>query len=391
MTRRLYYEDSFIRDFTATVLECRPAEDGRYLAVLDSTAFFPEGGGQYADTGLIGGGRVLDVQETDGAILHTVDAPLKEGETYRCSIDWDQRFRRMQCHTGEHIVSGIGHRLYGYDNVGFHLGADYVTLDFDGPLTREQLDRVEDLAAEAVFARLPVETSFPAPEELPSMEYRSKLDLTENVRIVTIPGVDACACCAPHVRNTGEIGLIKILDFAKHKQGVRLFMTAGFRALEDYRARYTQAAEISSLLATPQAEIAEGVKRLQEENSQLRYDLNGERTRSALVRFEASGAEKYPSGNAVFFTEGLDYPALIAIADKGKNGCEGMLGIFSANEDGGYKYVIISNNINLSQRAKAINQAISGRGGGRPNMIQGMCSAPEAEIKAFFAQDSFTL
>ncbi len=386
MTQRLYYEDSFTREFTATVLGCTPAEDGAYLVELDRTAFFPEGGGQYADTGFIGEARVSNVQEQEGQILHRADEALEVGSSVKCAIDWDARFRKMQCHTGEHIISGLVHAKYGYDNVGFHLGDDYVTLDFNGELTRAELNEIEDRAAAVVAADLPVETSFPSPEELPDLEYRSKLDLTENVRIVTIPGVDACACCAPHVRTTGQVGTIKILDFAKHKKGVRLFLTAGIRGLEDYRARYDHTAEISGMLAVPQSDIVAGVRRLMEDNAALRRQLNEERTKAALRQLESADITPGPSGNAVFFTEGLDYPAMITIADAGKSRVPGAFAVFSLGADGKYKYVISSDRINLPPLARQINAAINGRGGGKPQMIQGMASGTQQEIEEYFGQ-----
>ena len=235
MTTRLFDADSHLRSFTACVLACTE-NDGKYEVELDATAFFPEGGGQCGDRGTLGGVNVLDTVERGGTILHICAGPLPAGSEVRGEVDAELRFSNMQTHSGEHIVSGIVHRLFGYDNVGFHLDGA-ATLDFSGELTAEDIARVELLANEAVWKNLPVTARYPSPDELAGLEYRSKLDLTENVRIVTIEGVDVCACCAPHVSRTGEIGLIKITDFMRHRGGVRLTMLAGRRAFLDYRAK----------------------------------------------------------------------------------------------------------------------------------------------------------
>ena len=222
-TRKLYYESAYTRQFAARVLSCEKA-DGGWAVSLDATAFFPEEGGQSADTGTLGGTMVLDVRERDGVVTHLTDAPLPVGETVEGELDWAARFRKMQDHSGEHIVSGLVHARFGYDNVGFHLGTDGMTVDFSGELTRLQLDEIEDAANAVVWADKPVAACFPSAEELKTLDYRSKLDLTENVRLVTIPGVDVCACCAPHVSSTGQIGVIKLLDFMRHRGGTRIWI-----------------------------------------------------------------------------------------------------------------------------------------------------------------------
>ncbi len=380
MSEKLYYKDSYIYTFTATVLNCVERESGGWLVELDRTAFFPEGGGQYADTGHIGDVAVTDVQEEDGVIWHRTTEPLEIGAIVDCTIDWNARFEKMQCHTGEHIISGIVHALYGYDNVGFHLGDDYVTLDFNGMLSRSQLDEIEDIAAAVIVSNVPVETSFPEPEELANMEYRSKLELTENVRIVTIPGVDVCACCAPHVHCTGEVGMVKILDAVKHKNGVRLNMTAGMRLLRDYRSRYEQTAAVSGMLAVPQDSISQGVQRLKEECSSLQYRLKGARTALALTELD-----KLPQGstNIALFVADWEYDVMIAVADRGKSLCPGLFGIFSG-EQGQFKYVISSQSQDLRARLREINGAIGGKGGGSTDLIQGRATADRETIQQWF-------
>ncbi|MBR5137743.1 MAG: hypothetical protein IKV30_06975 [Clostridia bacterium] len=380
MSEKLYYRDSHIKDFSATVLDCVEAE-GAWLVELDRTAFFPEGGGQYSDTGVIDGVSVSDVQEEGDTIWHKVAEPIEVGTIVECSINWPERFEKMQCHTGEHIISGIVHALYGYDNVGFHLGEDYVTLDFDGPLTREQLDKVEDIACAVIASNVPVETSFPEPAELAMMEYRSKLDLTENVRIVSIPGVDVCACCAPHVAYTGEVGMLKLLDCVKHKKGVRIFMTAGFRLLRDYRMRYTQTAQVSSMLAVPQAGIVEGVERLQKECADLSYQLKGVKIEKAMAELEKVQKD---GENMVMFVDNWDYDVMVPVADKGKTMTQGIFALFSATGEGQYRYVIASETVDLRAKTREINQAINGKGGGSSNLIQGKACGEEEALRAVF-------
>lgn len=377
MSEKLFYKDSHIKDFSATVLDCVEA-DGAWLVELDRTAFFPEGGGQYSDTGVIEGVLVLDVQEQGDTIWHKVSEPIEVGTIVECSINWPERFEKMQCHTGEHIISGIVHALYGYDNVGFHLGEDYVTLDFDGPLSRDQLDKVEDIACAVIASNVPVETSFPEPAELAMLEYRSKLDLTENVRIVTIPGVDVCACCAPHVSYTGEVGMLKLLDCVKHKKGVRIFMTAGFRLLRDYRMRYTETAKLSSMLAVPQDGLVEGVERIQRESAELAYQLKGLRIEKAMAELE----KIQTSGeNAIMFVDNWDYDVMVPVADKGKSMVQGIFALFSKTEEGQYKYVIASESVDLRAKTREINQAINGKGGGSTSLIQGKASCEEEGIR----------
>ena len=234
MTRKLYDENSHLSSFDAAVRSCVPVHD-LWQIVLDQTAFFPEGGGQGADTGMLNAARVLDVQEMGGEIVHITDTPLTPGEMVHGKLDWEKRFRRMQEHSGEHIISGLVHKLYGYRNVGFHLGDETVTMDYDGELTREQLSELEWLANEAVWKNVPITAVYPPEDVLQTIEYRSKLELTENVRIVTIEGYDVCACCAPHVSHTGEIGAIKIIDSMRHRGGVRLTILCGVDALRQYR------------------------------------------------------------------------------------------------------------------------------------------------------------
>jgi len=378
MTEKLYYEDAYLHEFSALVTACEAGKDG-FLIELDRTAFFPEGGGQPADTGRIGEAVIRDVHEKNGRIWHYADRALEVGETVACAIDFEQRRRRMQNHSGEHVFSGTIHRLYGRNNVGFHMGADCMTVDFDGELTEEQLKRAETLANEAVRENLPIRVFFPAREELGRLSYRSKKELEGAVRLVEIPGVDLCACCAPHVCQTGEIGLIKLLSAERHRGGVRLELLCGLDALEDYRRRQAESGAVSRLLSVPKEQIARAVERQLEVQSAQK-----ERIAALSLALAAKIADAQPGtdGNLVVFDELLDEVALRELTNLLMSKCR-IAAVFSPSGDGGWRYIIGSRSVDLRAAAREINAGISGRGGGSPGMIQGRASADAAQIRTF--------
>ena len=379
MTQKLYYVDAYQTEFCARVLSCEKNEE-LYDVVLDKTAFFPEEGGQYSDRGVLGAANVLRVKEIDGIIHHYTDSPIEVGSEAFGKIDFDERYEKMQCHTGEHILSGIIHSLFGLDNVGFHLGADEVTMDISAPLTREELDRVERLANEVIYKNVPVTASFPTPEELSGMEYRSKLDLYENVRIVKIGDYDSCACCAPHVKYTGEIGVIKILDFAKLRGGVRIFITAGRRAVKIFDEYYKALQSASALLSLPKSEVVLGIEKLLGDFAQLKNSYESYRV---SVLEKKAGELSYADGNRIISLDGASIPELIAFSNAARGKTGGILVLLSG-DDGDYKYVISSGTVDLRKMAPEINKSLLGRGGGRPEMIQGSFSSTYAEIEKYF-------
>ena len=230
-TRRLYYEDVYKKEFTATVVECREQKKG-YVVILDESAFYPEGGGQPSDVGTLGDAKVTEVHEKDGELLHYTDKALEVGAKVEGKIDWARRFDLMQQHSGEHMVSGIIHEKYGYDNVGFHMGSDVITVDLNGMLDDAQLAEIEREVNERVWEDKEVVITYPDAEELKTIDYRSKKELTGQVRIVTFPGVDVCACCGTHVTHTGEIGMVKLLSVVKFHDGIRMEMICGKRVLD---------------------------------------------------------------------------------------------------------------------------------------------------------------
>ena len=388
MTERLYYTDSKRKRFTAEVTSCEARKDG-YAVTLDRTAFFPEGGGQAGDSGFIGQVRVLDTQEKDGEVLHYVNQPLAVGAEYDCAIDWEIRFRRMQNHSGEHIVSGLVHKKYGYNNIGFHMGSDFVTIDFDGELTWEQLTELEREANLAVAADHKISASFPPEEVLKKLQYRSKLELTENVRIVEIEGVDICACCAPHLSSTAEVGMIKILESERRRrggEGVRISMLCGLDAYENAAVTQNNNTEISMLLSSRRHETAAAVRRLMTERDKLKARVSGLSRELAVCR---AAAITPTEGNICIFDSTLDEPALRTLINEAVKKCGGVAAVFSGSDDTGFRYIIGSRSVDLRSAAKEINEGISGRGGGSPEMIQGNCSACTETIQNYL--NNFTV
>ena len=379
MTEKLYYISAYTSKFSATVVSFF-TEGDKLLAVLDKTAFFPEEGGQSADTGMIGGARVIDVTEMDGIIYHTVDTPLTVGETVECAIDFAERYEKMKCHTAEHILCGIMHKLYGAENIGFHLGDDVVTFDVSPVLTRADLDRVEDIANRIIAENVDVVASFPTREELCALEYRAKLDLTENVRIVSIGDYDKCACCAPHVEKTGEIGLIKMLDFCKHRGGTRIYMVAGERALLDYRARYAITQRISAMTSTPQMEISDAVKALQNEKEALKSAM---KERGLIIARMSADAVPETKGNVVRYFNALEVDEVREFVNCAVERVEGMV-VAITGEEGNYKFIIGSRTVDLRQMAREMTASLGGRGGGRPEMIQGTFLCGMTDIENYF-------
>ena len=383
MTERLYEDNPYEPCFTATLLDCREVGSGEYDILLDRTAFFPEGGGQAGDCGAINGIPVYNTREKDGEILHRTHAPLETGILVACTVNFATRFDRMQNHTAEHIVSGIAHRLYGATNVGFHLNDEEITLDFDKVLTREDLDLIEDKANEAVAANLSVRICYPTPAELAATAYRSKKELSGRVRLVEIEGYDLCACCAPHVKTTGEIGIIKLLDFIHYKGGVRIHMLAGRRALLDYRARYAATAAISRALSVPQADCAEGVERTLAELGERK--LRTATLARELCEARAAALSPNEAGNVLAFYEDTDDLSLrntaLAALEKGAR----VAAVLSPSE-GGFA-IAVTAKAGLRALTPTLRTHLSLRGGGSDELVQGRTAATRAEIEAFFAKE----
>jgi alanyl-tRNA synthetase len=378
-TEKLYYEDSHLRRFAARVLSCRPGGHG-WDVELDRTAFYPEGGGQPGDTGTLGGVRVTDTHEREGRIVHWCEAPLPEGAEVAGEIDWERRFDLMQQHSGEHIVSGLVHAAFGWDNVGFHMGADMVTIDFSGPITEEQLREIERKANEKVWENLPYVVTWPSEEELGSIPYRSKKELTGPVRIVTVPGVDICACCGTHVSSTGEVGLIKIFSSQKFHEGVRLELLCGRRAYEHASALIEQNHENSGLLSARPLETAASVRRLLDEHAALKQRAAQLETESFRARAEKLAG----AGDCLVFEPGLDPDGVRRLADAVLSVCGGVAAVFSGADGEGYRYAVGRAGGDVRALVKELNAALSGRGGGKPFFAQGSVQASRAQIETFW-------
>lgn len=369
MTVKLYDIDSHLSEFSATVLSCENA-----VAVLDKTAFFPEGGGQTSDTGYIDGVRVNDVQIKDGVIYHYLEKDIEIGKAVNCVLDWEERFRKMQNHSGEHIISGIVHSLYGYDNVGFHLSKTEMTMDFSGMLTRTDLEKIELLANKAVWENVKFNCYYP--ENLENLEYRSKLDLTEDVRIVEIENYDRCACCAPHVNTSAEIGIIKILDFEKNKGGVRLWVKCGADALADYNLKYQSGLKISSLLCTEQGNIATAVERLVKNEGDLKFKITDLKRRLIAEKVKAFSDD---SSITAEFESDMDIKELQLYADALYKKAGGIRAVFSGKGNE-YFFAIVGDEAPLQELFKQMKNNLNIRGGGRGSMVQGTVFAERSEI-----------
>ena len=380
-TEKLYYQDSFMEEFTATVLSCEEGKTG-YQVVLDRTAFYPEGGGQPADHGTLGGARVTDVHEKNGVVFHTCDKAVEIGSTVTGTLDWARRFDHMQQHSGEHIISGILCADYHCDNVGFHLGADTVTIDYNADISWEQALDAQRKANEVIWADQEVEIDYPSPEELAALDYRSKKELTGKVRIVTFPEADCCACCGTHVFRAGQVGLIKVLSCQKFRDGVRLEILCGKRALDYLGRTYDQARAIGQQLSVKPQDTLAAVERLEAE-------LSAAKVRMAQLEetvFESIARDNEGRGDVVLFQPAMKGDSVRKLADAVAKRCGGLGAVF-AGEDGQYAYALVrADGADIAPLVKDLNKALNGRGGGRGGFAQGSVQADRAAIGAFFSK-----
>ncbi len=378
-TRKLYYEDCLLQEFTATVTACKETEKG-WAVYLDATAFYPEGGGQACDTGMLGDAKVLSVRETEDGICHLCDKALPVGETLKGAIDWQRRFDLMQQHAGEHIVSGIIHKLFGYHNVGFHVGADVVTIDFDGMIPEEALAQIEGQANQAVYADIPVRCWYPTEQELPAVIYRTKKQLPYPVRIVQIPGYDSCACCGVHVARTGQIGIIKLLSCVKFHQGVRIEMVCGGRALEFLTRVYEQNRQVSQAFSAKLLQTGDAARRMNEQ-------LGKEKYRADLLEKQLYDrvAESYVNcGDVLHITQGVSPAGVRELADRIAQRCGGRAAVFSGTDREGYSVALVDKQGEVAAFGRKMTAALKGKGGGRDGFFQGSVNASEVEIRRFF-------
>lgn len=383
---KLYYDSAYIKEFEAQVLSCQEGKKG-WEIILSATAFYPEGGGQPADTGILGNVRVTDVHEKDGQVVHYTDGPLPVGEMVRGVIDWDRRFQHMQEHSGEHLVSGLIHQRFGYDNVGFHMGTDEVTIDFNGVLEWGDLMAIEEKANGMIWENLEISAVYPEKDELDAMEYRSKKELTGAVRIVSIPGGDVCACCGTHVERTGEIGLVKFLSMIHYKGGVRISLLCGKRAVEDYERKRDQVQKISVLLSARPGEISRAVEKLKDEEAKLQEKLV-----AAYDKLIASEVRDIKEGDGDIFILEPDFEAIqlrhlvnrLLEEKKGRT----VLALGGAAE-GSFLYVLGSRDGDMRRLSRELNGLLNGRGGGSAQMAQGTFFATKDQLQAILKEKGF--
>ena len=380
-TAKLYETDPYVQTFTATVLVCTPAGE-QFAVQLDRTAFYPEGGGQPCDTGALGTALVTDVQEHGGVITHTVSAALPVGQTVEGRIDWARRRDHMEQHTGEHILSGTLHRLFGAENVGFHIGSPAVRMDMSVPLTAGQLAEAEAQANAVIRADAPVRCWYPAPEDLAKLTYRSKKEIDGQVRIVTIPGADVCACCGTHTRTTGQVGQIKILTSENYKGGVRLSIVCGARALEAAQAMRARQADIGALLSAKADQTAVAVHRVYDEYTALKFNHFG----LCSQLFDALAAAVEPEQNAIRIVPGLDPDGLHRLAVRLSEATTGLCAALTPN-DKGTGYCLAQAGGDVRALTKALNTALNGRGGGKPGICQGSCTATPEQVEDFLKEN----
>ena len=381
MLDALYDKDPYSKEFTSKVISCQPGKNG-YEVELKDTAFYPEGGGQPGDTGSLNGNiEVIDTKERDGRILHICKEAIPEGTTVTGKLDWQRRFRHMQQHTGEHILSGIIHQKYGYDNVGFHMGKDFVSVDFNGMLTPEQITEIEQCANEAVFSNQEIRVTYPSPEELKNLNYRSKKELTGQVRIVEVLGSDICACCGTHVKRTGEVGLIKVTRSEHYKGGIRLYLQIGWSALEDYAQKLAGVQKVSVLLSAKPEFIGEAVERMQGIVADQKKELLS--LKQQLMEYQI---KELPEGEkiAVFIKD--DPSGLRSFCEQLLTQRE-MAVVLTGDDEAGYKFVLGKKEGEFQEEAKQFREACEAKGGGKGNMIQGSAAACSDKILRFLEDE----
>lgn len=386
--KKLYYDSPYIKNFEATVISCEKGKKG-YEVILDQTAFYPEGGGQPTDTGVLGGVKVLEVHEKNGIVIHYLEDELPAGGKADGIIDWDRRFVHMQEHSGEHLVSGLIHERFGYDNVGFHMGAEEVTIDFNGLIEWDELMEIERKANGIIWDNREIYADFPPREELNSLDYRSKKELTGDVRIVKIPGGDICACCGTHVKRTGEIGLVKFLSMIHYKGGVRISLLCGKRAVADYEKKREEVQKISSLLSAKPSEISAAVEKMRSEIAKLQEKLSEcyrERIEQKVERMENSDGKIYLIEKEFGAQHLRQLVNRILEEEKGKT----VLAL-SGNREGEFLYIMGSQNEDMRLLSRELNGALSGRGGGSTQMAQGTFFIEEDKLHAILKEKGFWL
>ncbi len=379
-TKKLYYDNPFLQRFAAVVTACEEAKGG-WAVTLDQTAFYPEGGGQPYDTGTLGDVKVLEVHEKDGVVTHLCGAPLAVGESIEGEIDWARRFDHMQQHSGEHICSGLICARFHCDNVGFHMGTDTVTIDFNADISWDALAEIEEAANRYIYEDHPIDIQLHRGAELDAIDYRSKKPLEGDVRIVTFPQADCCACCGTHVARSGQVGLVKFLSVQRFRDGVRIELLCGGRALRYLSSCWEQSLHIAQALSVKPTASFAGVERLLTELSALKQRC----ARLEESVFAQTAAQYEGKGDVLLFEDEMSGDSLRKLCDAVASTCGGRCAVF-AGTDGAYKYAIGLVSGDLRELTKKLNAELSGRGGGKPNFVQGSVAAARRAVEKFFCE-----
>ncbi|MBO4825232.1 MAG: alanyl-tRNA editing protein [Lachnospiraceae bacterium] len=380
MTEKLYDNDAYASKFGATVLSCE--EDKKdFKVVLDKTLFFPEEGGQTPDRGTINGIEVTHVAIKDDVITHYLEAPIAAGTEVEGEIDFTHRFRNMQMHSAEHIFSGLVFKHFGFNNVGFHLSDNSATMDYDGKFTYEDALKLEKEANEIIIKGKTITAEYPSSDVLATLEYRSKKALSGPIRIVTVEDTDICACCAPHVHNTHEIGQFKIVSFENYKSGVRVGYLAGFRALEDYERKLSDLREISRTISAKAGDELKGVAKLCEDINAYKFKDIELKNKYIELKIQSELKDR-DIGICVLPAE---FSSCMQFAsDALKEHYEGVTVVLCGDDDNGYRFYVESDTIDLIKILADIKNSMKVKGGGKSAAIQGTVIGKSADFCSFF-------
>ncbi len=373
MTKRIYYNSPYQIELKTTVTECRKRADGLFNVLTAETIVFPAGGGQPYDIGKMNNASIVAAEDMGDDVFHIVDAIFDPGETVTITIDWNRRFDHSQQHTGEHMVSGIAHSLFSVKNVGFHMGTDYVTIDFDKMLTKEQINELEMAVNRAILMDIPVRSRIISMEELSTISLRKKADgISGAIRIVDIEGIDSCTCCGTHTLTTGGVGLLKITDSMKHRGGIRLWMTCGMRALVDYSGKHDTLIRLGKHFSTRWQNLEAAILSQEKELADMRFEAKRRQLRYCELR-----AKELLSNTSGQFIAAIESDSEIEeiklLCDRIIQEEDKIALLFGTKSDTIYYCIARGSEVDISMKTLclAVNAALSGKGGGRDDIAQG--------------------
>jgi len=384
-TERLYYDDPYLLEFDAVVMDTRTV-GSHVAAVLDKTAFYPTSGGQPNDLGSIEGVPLIDCveEESTGAVIHILEANVNKGPVH-CRVDASRRSDHMQHHSGQHVLSQAFVELFNWPTVSFHLGVVHCTIDLPAEgITLEQTERAEDLANRVIRGNRSVSVCYVSQENIAEAGLRKPTERTGEIRVIDIAGYDRSACGGTHVRTTGEIGGILITGMERVKKQTRVQFICGDRIIRYARHANRTLEAISQTISAPPLETAGAVRGLWDEHQQLRKRL--EELESQLMDYEAAA---YPVDNGIgsgsFSNRGIDKLKMLAIKICARPGTVALLAdrsdqlrvVFARSADA---------QVDVAAVLKQVLERFGGKGGGRPNLAQGGGLAGKAEEVLDFAK-----